>query len=118
MERKKGISDQQGLIGQLTLAEVRRARIGGTGRVVLLEELLEELLDELAAVRRPDTAGDSVTTPLVVFFCEPTHTSSKPYTDTLDWAMAAPEEASTARAIRDFFMDNFLLEFCNTSVAG
>ena len=37
---------------------------------LLLEELLEELLDELAAVRRPDTAGDSVTTPLVVFLIQ------------------------------------------------
>ena len=41
-----------------------------TGGVPPLELLLDELLDELAAVRRPGTAGESVVTPLVVFLIQ------------------------------------------------
>ena len=43
---------------------------GGLPPLELLDELLEELLDELAALRRPGTAGEFVTTPLVVFLIQ------------------------------------------------
>ncbi len=60
-DRLDRVSDQRGLVASLTLAVIRRARIGGTGEVVVLEELLRAFPDCRVNV---DPKSDDVVGPL------------------------------------------------------
>jgi glycerophosphoryl diester phosphodiesterase len=60
-DRLDRVSDRQGVIAELSLAEVRRARIGGTGQVVLLDELLIAFPDRRFNI---DPKADAVVEPL------------------------------------------------------
>lgn len=55
------VTDRRGLVEALTLREIREARIGGTGEIVVLEELLTAFPEQRFNI---DPKSDSVVAPL------------------------------------------------------